>query len=1004
MKYTALIRIASFLARRPLLLLVLAAARLQAQTPEWIWHDNKGEAPRENEVRFFRKAFEVEGPISRARLMVAGDDQAIVFLNGRQVGVSRSWNRALMVNAVKEIKAGANLIAVRGQNTSGDAAVIARLEITLANDQTQVIVTDPSWVSSAASLNHWYAPGFDAGAWTKVVSRGKLGVQPWGDVLAPPMATPADKITLRPGFKVELVRSAEPGEGSWVSLTIDAKGRLIFSPQEGLGNMLRATLSPSGQIEKIERIDTPVGAAMGLLYAFDSLYVSGNGPKGLGLYRLRDTKGADRFDEVRLLKKIEGAAGEHGSHGLVAGPDGKLYSIHGNFVKVPADISPNSPHKNYAEDQLLPRGEDGNGFGVGIKPPGGFLLRTDPDGTNWQLVAAGLRNAYDFDINPEGEIFTYDSDMEWDWGMPWYRPTRIYHLVSGGDYGFREGTGKYPAHYPDSLPPTLDLGIGSPTGMKFGAKSQFPPKYQKALFAMDWSYGRIFAVHLSPRGATYTATSEVFLQGKPLNVTDLEFGRDGAMYFLTGGRGTQSGLYRVSSVGGEDKSILPDGPHLQEAAAARDVRHKLEAFHGRKDPAAVDFVWPHLESPDRWIRYAARIALESQDLALWKERALQEERINASLTALLALARRVGAGSPVELLESLGRLPADQFTESQFLEALRVLSLAFIRMGKPDSETAVVVIDKLNPLYPAKSWPVNRDLAQVLIYLNAPGVVPKTLTLLEAAPTQEEQIHYVFHLRKLKAGWTLDQRRQYFAWFNKNRAVLQHPPEMARWFEEAGRAYSDGASFPKFIANIRKDAMAGLTESERNDLWSTFAGEVVTPKPPALPRNFVKDWRVEDLLPWLEQASPARSFARGERAFNDAQCIACHRFGNEGGSVGPELTAISSRFTRRDILDSILEPSKVVSEQFQNTTIVRRNGEDASGRLVEEDDQKLVLVTDPLKQTRVEIAKSEIQKRIPSKISAMPEGLVNLLTQEEILDLLAYLEAGGRKEAFKGGK
>jgi putative heme-binding domain-containing protein len=970
--------------------------RLAAQTPEWIWHDNKGAAPKENEVRFFRQTFRVDGTVTNAVLTAAGDNQVIVFLNGLQVASKRGWEQPVTVNLTKAIKEGENLIAVRGQNDEGDAAIIAKLELMFSNNQKRLVVTDTSWLSSARDMRNWFRPDFEVVEWSAPVSRGKLGIQPWGNIMAPREATAADKLTVLPGFKVELLRSAEPKEGSWVSMTFDSKGRLILSPQEGMGNMLRATLSPSGQIEKVEKIESMVGSAMGLLYAFDSLYVSGNGPRGLGLYRLKDLNGDDQFDDVRYLKKFDGAAGEHGSHGLVLGPDNKIYYLHGNFVKLPADISTQSPHRNYAEDQLLPRGEDGNGFGVGIKPPGGFLLRSDAEGKDWELVAAGMRNAYDFDFNADGQMFTYDSDMEWDWGTPWYRPARIYHLVSGGDYGFREGTGKFPQYYPDSLPPALEISIGSPTGVKFGTKSKFPAKYQKALFVMDWSYGRIFAVHLKPEGATYSATYEDFVRGKPLNVTDLEFGQDGAMYFLTGGRGTQSGLYRVTYVGPEpmDQVSRGAGTKEEEALAARATRQQLESFHGRRDPGAVDFLWPHLNSDDRWIRYAARIALESQDPARWQTRTLEEESINASLTALLALARTGAPPLQNKLLEALDRVRGQQLSEGQTLEALRVLSLAFIRMGKPERETLDDVIKALSPLYPAKSEALNRELSQLLIYLEAPEAVAKTLALLDAAPTQEEQIHYVFHLRKLQSGWTMDQRRQYFGWFNRNRAGIKHPRELLKWFEEAGRAYADGSSFPKFIANIRKDAISTLTEPQRAELWPVLAGEIVKPRPPSSPRSFVKEWKVDELLPALDQASPGRSFAKGQQAFNDTQCIACHRFGNDGGSVGPDLTAVSSRFTRRDILEAIIEPSKVVSEQYQNTTIIKKNGDDITGRVVEEDERKVVLVADPIKQDRAEVRMSEIQRRVPAKLSPMPEGLVNILTKEEILDLIAYLESG----------
>jgi len=660
-------------------------------------------------------------------------------------------------------------------------------------------------------------------------------------------------------------------------------------------------------------------------------------------------------------------------------------------VKLPADLSPNSPHKNYAEDQLLPRQEDGNGFGVGNKPPGSFVVRMDKDAKNVELFAAGMRNAYDFDFNPDGEIFTFDSDMEWDWGTPWYRPVCIYHVVSGGDYGFREGTGKFPRYYSDSLPPVVDTGIGSPTGVKFGTGAKFPPKYQRALYAMDWSYGRILAAHLRPDGATYSGTFENFVVGKPLNVTDLEIGHDGAMYFMTGGRGTQSGLYRVSYTEPEVKEQLPVD---QKAAEARALRRKLEAFHGRQDPKAVDFAWPHLNSDDRWIRYAARIAIESQPLEPWQNRALDEQNINASLTALLALARLGPRELQNNLLNSLAR---ENLTPEQKLDVLRIGSLSFIRMGRPDSDTARDVVKALDPLYPSSSDRLNRELCTVLIYLEAPGVVKKTLDLLAKAPTQEEQLYYILRLRTAKSGWTMEDRKKYFSWFSRDRSQDQHPPETLQWFKDAGRDYGDGASFPKFMANIRKDAVANLTEAEREELASFISAPGVAAKP-VVQRSIVKEWTMNDLVPTLDQMNKGRSFQKGKEAYALTQCLACHRFGNEGGSVGPDITGAASRFNRRDLLETIIEPSKVISDQYQNLTVTKKNGDDVTGRLVEETDQKVVLVVNPLTGDRAEVKKSEIAKRAPSKISPMPEGLVNVLTKEEILDLLAYIESGGKKD------
>ena len=845
--------------------------------------------------------------------------------------------------------------------------------------------------------------------------------------IAATTATSADQLTLLPGFKVELLHSATTDEGSWICMAIDNKGRLIVSPQNDKQPLLRITPARQGEATKIEPIPAPLHQAMGLLYAHDSLYVNGHGPDGTGLYRLIDENHNDSFEtnEVHFLKKMPGE-GEHGYHAVVAGPDGMIYVMNGNHTKLPEGVSPNSPHKNYQEDFLLTRQWDANGHAVGILAPGGYVLHTDPEGKHWEIMLAGFRNSYDFDFNADGEMFTFDSDMEWDWGMPWYRPTRIIHCVTGGEYGWRSGTSNEPEYYADTLPATVDIGLGSPTGVKFGTKSKFPAKYRKALFAMDWSYGRIVAVHLTPNGASYTGQWENFVKGKPLNVTDLEFGKDGAMYFITGGRGTQSGLYRVSYVGGENAQTKSETNRKSDRAAtkARALRHQLEAFHGKQDPRAVDFAWPHLNSPDRFLRGAARIAIEWQDVALWKDRALKETKTQAGLTALMALARCGGKETQHDLLLALKKFPFDSLTEDQKLEKLRLIELSFIRQGRPEPELAKLGLEKLGALYPSSSERMNRELVQLLIYLEAPDVVSKTLALFDKATTLEEQAHYIFHLRNVKSGWTLEQRQKYFDWFPKARhggrdeitypagapynvwtnqaqASRNHPKELMQWFKDVGREYGDGASYGKFLVNIRKDAIAKLTSAERAALKPVLEVNLNEPAwKPTQERKFVKDWTVADLEPALDNVGKGRDFERGKAAFNDAQCVACHRIANKGGSVGPELAGLSSKYSRRDILESILEPSKVVSDQFQNSVITKKDGDDVTGRITDENKERIIVLPNMLApEVTVEVPLAEIAKRDVSKVSPMATGLVNQLTQEEILDLLAYLESGASDSA-----
>ncbi len=783
-------------------------------------------------------------------------------------------------------------------------------------------------------------------------------------------------------------------------MAIDDRGRLYVSPQGAApdGDLMRVTLDAAGKVAKTDWVNLKVGAAMGMLWAFDSLYVSGQGPDGQGIYRLRDTNGDGDLDEAKLFKKIPGGAGEHGAHAMVLAPDGKsIYVAHGNATPILEGIAPESPHQRWQEDTFLPRIMDPVAtFFDKLKAPYGQIYRTDEMGTRWELVAGGFRNHYDIDFNTDGELFTYDSDMEWDVNLPWYRPTRILHIVSGAEFGFREGNTKWPQWYPDSCGAVVDVGLGCPTGVKFGTRSNFPSRYRSAFFVMDWTFGRILAVHMRPKGASYTAENplpspydlhgpnesvdvEAFVSGKALPVTDLEFGKDGAMYFTTGGRGTQAGLYRVSHVAGQG-----DAPEAGSAQAteSRKARQMLETFHGKERDEAVDALWGKLGDGDRTLRYAARVALESQPVAKWRERALAEKDVKAGLTGLLALAR-VGSQSDQEsLLKALAKWPMDSLDEEWKLNKLRVVELSFIRQGRPGDDLKNLAIEKLGKQYPAKSYALNRELSQLLVWLDAPDVVDKTLALLRSSAEPAEQVWFANVLREAKA-WTPAQRAQYFAWFNK------------------AREFKGGNSFGKFVDRIKELALANVPDSERAALADILNAAPVSPKraAPAVVRAFQRAWTVADLAGDLDAAGKGRSFARGKEIFASTLCAQCHHFGADGGNVGPDLSAVGNRFSRRDLLEAIVEPSKAVSEQYGSYLITMKEGPSYAGQIVEETDAALTLVVDPITGKRERLRKDAVLAREMSKTSLMPPGLINVLTKDEVFDLLAYLENGGNEKA-----
>jgi len=809
----------------------------------------------------------------------------------------------------------------------------------------------------------------------------------------PPAATAPDKLKVAKDFKVELLYSIpKETEGSWVAMCVDDKGRLIVSDQ--YGPLYRVTPPALGQSApvKIEKIPVDMGAAQGLLYAFNSLYVVVNDNKhgGRGLYRLRDTNGDDMFDSVERLKKFEESGGEHGPHAVILGPDGKsLHVICGNQTKLPDyDVTRVPPF--WGEDELTPR-LMGRGFMRGTVAPRGWIAKTDPDGKSWEILTTGLRNEYDAAFNRQGELFTYDADMEWDFNTPWYRPTRVCHVVSGAEWGWRTGSAKYMPWHADNLPPVVDIGPGSPTGVVFGYGAKFPAKYQDAFFICDWSYGKLYAVHLKPDGSSYKATFEEFITGQPFPLTDLVINpKDQAMYVTVGGRRVQGGLYRVTYAGKE--STAPSKPD-NAGADARALRKRLEAFHGVKDAKAIDAAWPHLGHADRFIRTAARTALEHQDAKLWTEKALAEKPSEAGLSALLALVRVGDKSLQPRIADALGRYDWARLTDQQRIDWLRLHTRLFTRMGDGSEAFRQQITARLDALYPAKHIHQNAILAELLCWLQSPTAVTKTVALLNAAPTQEEQISYAMYLRVCKTGWTTPLRETYFKW-------LYHKAVAMR----------GGANFTMFMDDVRKDALAAVAEPDQAAVLAIVKSAPAKRSPLELMadafvgRSMVKEWKVSDLAPLLDKGMAKRNFESGRKMFGAAACFACHRFGNEGGAMGPDLTSAAGKYSARDLLEHILEPSKEVSDQYAPVVFKLNDGTMVTGRIINLAGDTYRVnsnMFDPDELVGVDARK--VLSIEPSKVSLMPEGLLNMLKQDEVLDLLAYLLSAGdpKHKAFK---
>jgi putative heme-binding domain-containing protein len=278
-----------------------------------------------------------------------------------------------------------------------------------------------------------------------------------------------------------------------------------------------------------------------------------------------------------------------------------------------------------------------------------------------------------------------------------------------------------------------------------------------------------------------------------------------------------------------------------------------------------------------------------------------------------------------------------------------------------------------------------------LAWLESPTVAAKTITLINNAATQEEQLQYARSLRMLRTGWNTELRTEYFKWFLK------------------ADSYRGGASFDIFLKFIRDDAVASLDADSKTSLATLLATKpvrksVIDNLGSIFEGRKTKDWSLDTLATAANTELKNRNYENGKRMFAAAACYACHRFNNQGGITGPDLTSAGRRYSPHDLLDQIINPSKVINEQFSAVVVITDGGVIHTGVVVNLNGDSLMLNTDltnPNQQVRLN--RNEIDEITISKVSPMPKGLLAKLTREEILDLVAYVISAGdsKHQLFK---
>lgn len=642
-----------------LALLGLPSSAFAAKEASWIWSPKHAMREVPEGDCYFRKTFTAQAPI-RVQATVAADDAYELYVNGQRVGAGESCRELDEYNITPQVVAGRNTIAVKVTNRKGTtAALVVRVFLRERDGGWETYSSDETWRTSLAPAATWNRVTYDDADWVPAQVFGPLGeTAPWDreEDVASNETHHSERFHIARDFEVQRVIDAET-TGSLIAMAFNEFGHVILS-REGAGLFLVVDTDDDQIVDDMRPYCDKVQNVQGILPLNGDVYVTGVGPQGHGLYRLADQDRDGTLETVKLLFNFEGEMGEQTAHGLVLGPDGWIYVVLGVYTSPLKKYDPASPHRNYYEGDLIqPRYEDPGGHGVGRKAPGGMIIRTDLNGDVVQLVAGGLRNVYDLAFSPDGELFVHDSDTESDIGTTWYRPTRLCHVLPGGEYGWRSGWANWPEYYVDLLPSIVETGRSSPTGAVFYNHAAFPEQYRNALFLGDWSEGRILVAHLKPNGASYTASVETFLSGQPLNVTDLEVGPDGCLYFVTGGRGTGGGLYRVAWTGGAADNLTDLGTGI--APAIRQPQ--LQSAWGRQQVARVQ-----QKLGGDWGPMLIGVARSTANSTLYRTRALDIMQLygpSPDVGLLLELSRDKNEVIRAKAAELMGLCASDETRE-----------------------------------------------------------------------------------------------------------------------------------------------------------------------------------------------------------------------------------------------------------------------------------------------------------------------------------------------------
>ncbi len=350
------------------------------------------------------------------------------------------------------------------------------------------------------------------------------------------------------------------------------------------------------------------------------------------------------------------------------------------------------------------------------------------------------------------------------------------------------------------------------------------------------------------------------------------------------------------------------------------------------------------------------------------------------------------------LVEFAGKVPAAKRTEQDYLDATQLatdLSLLLptdagkaIRKTLGGLSVRVVVLKTLHEqMFFDKTLIVVEAGKPVEIHFENPDAMPHNLVIV--APGAADEIGAI--AEKMPPANDAKGRQ-----FVPDSPKVLHATKLINPGEKTKLAFTAPAKADKYpyICSFpgHSQRMRGvlLVVDDLEDYLTKNPNEPTAP--------VITEWKLDTLAPALSKLGSGRNVEKGKELFTSVGCVSCHKLGENGLLYGPELTGLFAKYKNdsKAILEQILEPSKTIEPRYRSYAITIGTDEPVTGFIVKEEGDTLFLQTGPGETSIQKYAKKDIKAREPQQMSLMPAGLLNLLSEEQILDLLAYLQTSGK--------